>query len=604
MSISIFKLLVSGSSKEDAIIDIQGKSHLVFGPTDTGKSYIVECLRYCLGGSSRPRNVGHSEGYSRIALQISTSEGKYFTLFRNLIDGEEAVYEGHHDCPPLQLSVLPTTIGELLATNSNVIGKKILVKTGKLGNFTPHHLRYLSLFDEIETLDKVSLEGSDTTFQMQYKSSIALVISGSDDSQAILAPTTDQRNLAKGHLEAIEEEIKIITERVNGSIPLQASKEKLKKLFDDTVVELEKISMYLNDNIGEITLLKKTHAEIEKHKRETMLNLTGLIEAKDRFILLDLKYENDLQRLQALTSAVSVVSSFETRPCPLCKTDLTHQLDHQIEGEDRIALQKAASVEAWKIVNLRKGLSQAVDDIGEDILAHQKTIQQIQLDESENIQQQTILITPAIPSQATNLVELAEKKSLFSLKISDLDRLEYLQSRLSEFKKRTKRQKQSVERDITQSANSLCTRVSRLLVDWGVPEVKSVYYDESKADLCINNRERISYGKGKRGIFLTAYVIALMEQALKIKSPHLGFVVIDSPVVTYKDPKHGSSDKEEALDIAVKDQFYAWLANRQEDGQVIVLENEEPLNELKGKISFTEFVGVGQIAGRSGFFPA
>jgi hypothetical protein len=94
-----------------------------------------------------------------------------------------------------------------------------------------------------------------------------------------------------------------------------------------------------------------------------------------------------------------------------------------------------------------------------------------------------------------------------------------------------------------------------------------------------------------------------MEQALSKAHPHIGLIAIDSPVVTYKDPKHGSQDSEEVLSVDVKDRFYAWLADRDGPGQVIVLENEEPDDSLKQRLLFTEFVGAGEAEGRAGFFP-
>ena len=86
--------------------------------------------------------------------------------------------------------------------------------------------------------------------------------------------------------------------------------------------------------------------------------------------------------------------------------------------------------------------------------------------------------------------------------------------------------------------------------------------------------------------------------------PHLGLTIIDSPVVTYKDPKHAkNAEKEDLLDESVKDRFYAWLASRKELGQIIILENEEPNAETLPKLSYTEFVGPGNTTGRGGFFP-
>jgi hypothetical protein len=84
----------------------------------------------------------------------------------------------------------------------------------------------------------------------------------------------------------------------------------------------------------------------------------------------------------------------------------------------------------------------------------------------------------------------------------------------------------------------------------------------------------------------------------------LGLTIIDSPVVTYKDPKHAkNAEKEDLLDESVKDRFYAWLASRKELGQIIILENEEPNAETLPKLSYTEFVGPGNTTGRGGFFP-
>jgi hypothetical protein len=149
----------------------------------------------------------------------------------------------------------------------------------------------------------------------------------------------------------------------------------------------------------------------------------------------------------------------------------------------------------------------------------------------------------------------------------------------------------------------LCAKIKHLLDLWGVPGVDAVSFDEEKADIRINQRDRISFGKGKRGIFLAAYVVALMEHAIDSNHPHLGLIAIDSPLVTYKDPKHGSLDTEEVLDEAVKDRFYAWLSDRPESGQVIVFENDEPLDVLKARLPITEFSGTSRLVGRVGFFP-
>jgi hypothetical protein len=115
MTISFHELLVTGPGKKPAALILGGQSHLVFGPTDTGKSYIVECFRFCLGGGNKPKHVDYSEGYTRTVLQVSIADGCQFTLFRDLSDGAELIYEGFHTQPPQDgTTALEQRISDLL----------------------------------------------------------------------------------------------------------------------------------------------------------------------------------------------------------------------------------------------------------------------------------------------------------------------------------------------------------------------------------------------------------------------------------------------------------------------------------------------------------
>ena len=266
-------------------------------------------------------------------------------------------------------------------------------------------------------------------------------------------------------------------------------------------------------------------------------------------------------------------------------------------------LRVAAQAESEKIVVLRHGLVSALNDVSEDLQDARARAASAREERTRNLELRASLTQPVSPRFGVDLSELANRKSVLAMARRDLDRIEELTSKVALIRGRAKRQKQAIERNVSVSAEILCSKVRDLLGLWTVPGVGSVTFDESKADICINQRPRVSFGKGRRGIFLAAYVVALMEHAIDKGHPHLGLVAIDSPVVTYKDPKHGSDDSEEVLDDAVKDRFYAWLSGRSEVGQVIVFENDEPVGEVKSALSLTEFVGTSGARGRAGFFP-
>ncbi|UNV88555.1 MULTISPECIES: hypothetical protein [unclassified Comamonas] len=602
MTISLYELLVTGPDKKPASLKLDGQSHLVFGPTDTGKSYIVECFRYCLGGGDKPKDVGYSEGYTRAALQVELADGRQFTLFRDLFDGAEVVYEGFHVHPPQNRAVaLDQGVSELLPIWCDATDMKILAKAGQLGNLTAGDLRRVSIFDEIGTLDNVPFEGKDTNLKTRNKSALAVILRGSDDSEMLLPPSTNDRNVAKGHVEAINEQITSLLADVPDGLTLKNAQEGLAKVTD----EIEAINLYMKNYASELAELKQARLEIDKEGRRLFREFSALKEAENRFRLLDKKYVSDQQRLQAVASAASVATSFETRPCPLCRTDIQHQLRHQEQNEKAPMLRLAALAENEKISGLREGLKGALQDVLGDLKEATEAMRSNEKEAHENDQKQNTLLAPKNIDTKNGLTSLSQRKAELTVAVSSLSRVDSLKMRLAEMKEKSKRKKQIVDRDMSESSTALCTRVKELLDDWGVPGVEAIHFDDGVSDIEINHRKRTSYGKGKRGIFLAAYMVALMERAVDKGHPHLGLTVIDSPVVTYKDPKHGAdSDGEELLDESVKDRFYAWLANRAEPGQIIILENEEPSSETLRKLNFTEFVGAGNTNGRSGFFPA
>lgn len=109
---------------------------------------------------------------------------------------------------------------------------------------------------------------------------------------------------------------------------------------------------YLQTHAEEFAVLKAQRAEIDAVNQVNATRISALREAQDRFHLLDEKYENDFQRLQAISTAAAIVGSFEARACPLCRTDISHQARHTDEQENRLALRKASQAESLKIVAL------------------------------------------------------------------------------------------------------------------------------------------------------------------------------------------------------------------------------------------------------------
>jgi hypothetical protein len=129
---------------------------------------------------------------------------------------------------------------------------------------------------------------------------------------------------------------------------------------------------------------------------------------------------------------------------------------------------------------------------------------------------------------------------------------------------------------------SFAKAVEQILKAWSFPELDGVAYDKTAEDIVISGKARKDNGKGYRAITYAAFVVAVLQETQRKNLAHPGFIVLDSPLVTYREP-------EEHMREGVKNAFYRNLAATITPAQVIVLENEDPPDNLLNQISFEVF---------------
>ena len=95
----------------------------------------------------------------------------------------------------------------------------------------------------------------------------------------------------------------------------------------------------------------------------------------------------------------------------------------------------------------------------------------------------------------------------------------------------------------------------RLLRAWGFPGAGRVHFDSSAKDSVIDGQRS---GKGVRAITHAAMTIGLMEFCRENDLPHIGSVVIDSPLLAYREPESAENSALTNSDLKVR--FYEYLA--------------------------------------------
>lgn len=157
------------------------------------------------------------------------------------------------------------------------------------------------------------------------------------------------------------------------------------------------------------------------------------------------------------------------------------------------------------------------------------------------------------------------------------------------------------------TAHTYAQSVQGVLEAWGFPGKPTVSFDHEAQDIRLNGKERSADGKGVRALLQAAMKVALLVYCQEQRRIHPGFVVLDTPLLTYREPlrsKHGelSADEQALKDSGVAGRFYGHLAALSEIGQFLIVENSDPPAEALALANVQLFTGEPD-DGRYGLFP-
>lgn len=116
-------------------------------------------------------------------------------------------------------------------------------------------------------------------------------------------------------------------------------------------------------------------------------------------------------------------------------------------------------------------------------------------------------------------------------------------------------------------------------------------------DVRAGGRLRAGRGKGVRSVLHSAFTTALAQYCSANEKPHPGFIVLDSPVVTYRGPISDPVGDDIELTPYVLDRFYLHMLTV--PGQTVILENGDPPPEVIAQARIYRFTE----SGSGGFFP-
>ena len=603
----LIRLSLTGPGLKEATISFSEGLNVIYGPSDTGKTFIVQCIDFIFGGETVPKAIPEAKGYDRISLVISPWDSpEELELTRGLKGGRLMLSaEGH---PPRQLSGKHSaknvdSVSRFLLDLTGLDGKRVRInKNGETRSFSFRDLVKMVVIDEEEVIGKRSpyLSGQ-YNLKIKERSVFRLLLTGIDDSSIT---ATEDTKISKVRKEAKVEVIqKLIDESIKelDEIGLQLDESAVKQANEDVSTKLEEVKAEISVEQDAISTLERQRRSLwEDHKR-AQSQLAVLSELHTRFGLLSDQYQSDLARLEAISEAGIRLAQMPVERCPVCGALPEHHRDDHRQDVPPEELAISCATEALKIRALIEDLSETSRSNDIQIKAKTEYTQRIHAEliaANNTIKDE---LQPRFQTVTTRIRELTDRQLVFL-------RALYLYESVGSFRtqlellaeeKPQKPDKDAFTNRSASEAEEFCKEVEAVLREWKFPDLDRVTFSKSNDDIIISGRERDSHGKGVRAITHTAFNLGLLMFCRNRSMPHPGLLIVDSPLVVYRQADDPNSDPEdEGFSTDVKEAFYRSLSAA--GGiQVIVCENDDPPADLSANI--IHFTKTNE--GRYGFIP-
>lgn len=602
-----------GPARKSATIAFGAGLNVVYGASNTGKSFIVDTIDFMLGGKGPLRDIPERVGYTQILLAIETLEGHQFTLVRSTEGGAFRLFEGLYSdtLPEDEGTTLADTHSErndenlsaFLLAKLDLAHKKVRRnKRGDTNSLSFRNLARLVIINEEEIIQQRSplSDGNyaaDTTNTSVFK----LLLTGVDDSKLATAqPRTPEEQSRNAQLDLLDQLIEShrrqVRELAGPPDELEAQRERL----GDSMRSQGELLAVSEIAFKDAAARRRDIARKVEEGRDRLTEITSLL---DRFTLLDAHYRSDTERLRGIEESGSLFGALGAGVCPFCGSAPEHHRKAECDFDVDKAV-AAAQSEIRKIEVRQNELTQTITTLRKEAVSFERRLPVLEGQLASVSSEIDRVVSPNLRQLRTAYRQLADKDGEVREALAIHRGLSDLEQRKAALERETDPSGDGgnslSEVDLpSTTADKFAGIVLSILKAWHFPDIDRVHFEAKTRDLVINGKNRTSFGKGLRAITQAAFTLSLLQYCKQFETPHPSFVVLDSPLLSYREPE-GDGDDLSGTDLNTH--FYGFLAALPDDRQVLVIENTDPPSDIQAStqaVKFTKIAGVG----RYGFFP-
>lgn len=570
-----------------------------------------------MGSSEVPSCPPEAKGYQTVYMEIKDScQQEVFTLRRDFSkDDNKSIFL----CYSEYKDIGQNTFEKLSSTHKakKSLSKKLLdmcdcpyeTVIGKKEKGTPQSFTFRSFIPMIMMGELRVTEKHSAIYRMKPKgsnsataelTSFQTVISGSDYEKT---DKKDSPEIVKAKLKGQIEELSHMIDELRVE---NANLEAENKIRDGQYLteKIKEINEFIDSKNEEVKKYEIEFEQLQIKSDEIKRKIYRLNDNIDKFHLLKKNYLSDLERLEFIFDAHDLTQQLVDVECPICHSNM--QVEEAESSNDYFI---ALSSERTKIEIQLSELDDTISDMQSEVEEEEQILKDIEV-KSESISQElnTILL-PVISEKFAEVQALLEIQEQVNLILRNNEKVKKYNDRISDLTKKmdnTKADKGNIIEPVAESyLTGLCNEIYVVLRGCNfIGKETEVRFNNTTHDLEIDNKAKASFGKGARAIINSTFLLGIMNYCLSRDLCHPGVVILDSPLTTYKEKDKKNGENDESVGQGTKEKFYTMLADDKssKSKQIIVFDNEEPSEEVKGRINYLHFSGEASI-GRKGFIP-
>lgn len=558
----IEKLIVTGKGKEPSVLALNKGLNIISGPSNTGKSYVLECIDYLFGNDKI--RFDKNLGYDCIKMIVATANGK-LTLERPIDTKKVKV---HSTVPGIEsksynIDGKKNTISDVWLHLIGIEDEHQIIKNSNYEKqrLTWRTFSHMFLIKESRVFQEPSiLLPKQNTAAPAALSALFFLMTGVDFAD------TDQREdkkikeaRKKAVVDYINKRLTAFAERKNelDQLPVLdalALQEKVEAILDE-IAETERS---ITDSVNLSKQLMKEIFTMDEQLAEcnTLYN---------RYQALKSQYASDIKRLTFIVEGELHRTGIPINSkCPFCAGDIplqeeqtyveaSHAELHRIQLQlndlaeaERDLKAERATLET-KIASLRKEKSDVEFLLNQELKPKVAALKQTLAEyrRAIEIQNEAVVISRFEDSMKTELFEaLQEDDSETGFRI-----------------------KAHFDQDILDTLNTYLNRVLEVCQYDGF---SSAYFNLSSFDVVVNGKAKETFGKGYRAFLNTVLSIVLMEYLAERGKYAPRLLLVDSPILSLKERGDGKASD------TMKAALFQYLLDNQDIGQIIIIENDIP----------------------------